>query len=482
MSNSKFRRTAPIFLLGLALTSLVGCQNSSSDSDVIKITFWHTSGASLAGGFETAATEFEALVLEHEGVKVEVTPSYQGNYDDIENKVTKGFATGTVPTIAIAYPDAVADFLALDTKNKGYVCNLSSYAEDSEIGFGKESWFGDGPISDFVPAFYNEGSKYGKEGLYSLPFMKSSEALFYNYDRVAAYGKNYTPEGYTSPLSSASSIKNFMANLTWDQLIDFCRYIKSQSNSSQYTAPLWYDSDSNLFITESYQRDIPYTSLGSDGTLSIDFNNDAAKSMVSELKQDYDDGLLVTKGTQNTYGSDAFKNEKCVFSVGSTGGTDYNDPGDNFTSVAVKVPYANDNPLYVSQGPTLCVLNSPGESDETNSIRSKYAFKFIKYLTSTEVNAKLCVNYSSGYTPVRTSCYSTDLYTQWIEDSQDSLSGLAANVVVNELSDKYFTTPAAKGSSTTRDQVGGIITNVLLQDTSVESAFQSAYQQSVLAK
>lgn len=480
-------QTLPIFLLGF-VSLLVSCGSpassetgSSTDSgDTIKIEFWHASGADLAKSFTKAGKSFAALVKEHENVNVEVEVTYGGGYSDIRTNVLNGFAVGSVPTIAVAYPDTVADFLAADKSNSGYVCDLSKYANDETIGFGKETWLNDGPSSDIIDTFYKEGSCYGKEGMYSLPFMKSSEVLFYNYERVAAYGRNYTPKGFSGPLNSATSVKSFMANLTWDQLMDFSRYIKEQDTEKNYYSPLIYDSDDNLYITQSMQRKIPFTSLDSDGTLSADFNNDQAKAMVSELKQDYDDGLITTKGTNGTYGSNDFIKEKCVFTIGSTGGTDYNTPSD-FTAIAVKAPFSNDNPTYVSQGPTLTVLNNPGLSSAKNALATKYAFKFIKYLTGAELNTTMCLNDSAGYVPVRASAYKTTAFTEWLEENKTSLSGMAASVVTEQLSDKYFNTVAAQGSSTARTEVGGIITNVFAGKKTINDAFQSAYAQTCLA-
>jgi multiple sugar transport system substrate-binding protein len=444
------------------------------------VIFWHTSGAGLGNSYEKAAANFAALVKQNEGVDVEITCAYQGGYSDIESKITKGFASGDVPTLAVAYPDHVADYLAADVKNRGFVCNLSQYIDDPTIGFGKESWIGDGAVSDFIPAYYQEGTKYAKTGVYSLPLMKSSEAMFYNYARVVSLGKGFTPSGSTTALSTVSDVKNFVAKMNWSDLIAFARYVKAKPEAADLLAPIFYDSDSNLFISQSYQRDIPYLSVASDGKCSVDFNNDQAKAMVRELKAAYDEGLLVTEGSQGTYGSDSFKQEKCLFTIGSTGGTGYSDPQGSFTAEAVPVPYSNNNPLYVSQGVTLTILNSTSVSDSENALRTKYAFKFAKYLTSTNLNTMLCINDSQGYSPVRSSCYETDTYKTYVEDNSDSLM-VKAGQVVSSIRDHFLVSPAVKGSAKGRTEVGGILTKVFKNMASVDDAFTSAYQQTTLA-
>jgi ABC-type glycerol-3-phosphate transport system substrate-binding protein len=474
-------------LLGLTF-SLAACGATPATSgstsvapsgDTIKITFWQVNGATLLSAFQDAGKAFAALAKTNDNVNLDIEVTYEGGYSDVRSKVLNGFAVGNVPTIAIAYPDSVADFIAADTDKKGYVVNLGDYVEDEKIGFGKEAWIGDGPISDLVPAFYQEGSHYAQSGLYSLPFMKSSEVLFYNYDLAVYYGKTFTPSGTTAPLSTASAVKNFMANCTWSQLLEFAQHIKNASGT-KFTAPIWYDADENLYISQSYQRDIPYISETSAGKLSADFVNDDAKAMVKEWKDAYDKGLLVTKGTQGTYGSTAFKEEKCVFTIGSTGGTGYSDSS-SFQAEAVKVPYSNGKPLYVSQGPTFTVLNSTGLSAEANALAAKYAFKFIKYLTSAKINSVLCANNSEGYCPVRISGYETDAYQTYIEENAENLLGKAAKIVTTELPDKYFYTPAIKGSATARTSVGGIVSQVLLGKQTIDAAFTSAYAQTMKA-
>src|SRR5574344_1146898 len=114
--NKRFFPLSSLFL-GLAFC-LVSCgggatnngsssANSSTASNTVKLSFWHTSGAGLAASYAKAATTFSDLVKKNEGVDVNITISYQGGYSDIERKISNGFATGDVPTLAIAYPDHV---------------------------------------------------------------------------------------------------------------------------------------------------------------------------------------------------------------------------------------------------------------------------------------------------------------------------------------------------------------------------------------
>ena len=89
--------------------------------------------------FQNKADEFAKLVKENEGVDISINAgqdAYQGSYVDIHNKIMSGFNTGDFPTIAVAYPDHVADYIAAESVPGKYVVNLAELATDEKIGFG----------------------------------------------------------------------------------------------------------------------------------------------------------------------------------------------------------------------------------------------------------------------------------------------------------------------------------------------------------
>ncbi len=463
----------------IALVTLFGGLSSCSKTDAsttsasgntptgtVNIEFWHTFGKTVLSAFESKISKFEKLVKENEGVDVKIKMTYQGGYDDLLDKVQKGFSTGNYPNLAIAYPDHVAQYLKAEGANDGkYVVDLTKYINSDTIGFGKESYLGDGEASDFVDAFYQEGQNYVKEGIYSLPVMKSSEVLFYNKTQVASYAKKFD-----ASLNSDAKVEKFMSTLTWEKFIEFCRFIKNNATTSTMEVPFIYDSDSNLFITKCYQNDIDFLSINQDGQGQILFNNEKAKSMVQTLKSYYDEGLIATKGTYGTYSSEKFKTEKCLFTVGSTGGAGYNYPsGDSFEVGVVPVPYENKQ-CYVTQGLTATVLNH----DDADGNKALYSYKFLKYITSAEINADLCVNGSEGYSPVRKSAYETDFYKEYLENVDDDFMPKVANIVYKDIGGKYFVTPCFPGSAKARDEVGGLLTQVFLGKKGIEDAFKDA--------
>ena len=441
-------------------------QGGSSQSGATSVTvkFWHTFGQTVEDALKSKRQSFHDLVLANDGVDVTIDLKYQGSYDDIAKKISDGYSVMNTPTMAVAYPDNVADYLEIGkSTNSEFVVNLEKFVNDATIGFGKEKWLGDKyGEDDFIEEFYNEGKQYTVEGTYSLPFLKSTEIMFYNLDALIDVMRTYKPEFN----NSETKIKEYMSRLSWDEFINLCTYIKNNTmNNPDYNmleVPMFYDSDANLFITKMFQNNIPYSSIN-NGKGKIDFqettNFNKTVEMLDGLRQLYANGLMTTKGIKNTYGSDYFTGEKCIFSIGSSGGSGYNFPqAEAFTLGVCRVPASNNNPLYVSQGPTLAVFNDRGLSNDANALAQKYAWKFMKYITNAQASAEICVNGSEGYVPVRNSAYETAFFQQFMEEGERYAQ--CYKVVVDDINSDagYLVSPAFKGSASLRDEVGSALT------------------------
>lgn len=475
-------------LLATLATSACGPNNNGGDGDTVNIYFWHTFGQTIVETLERKINQFVDLVEENEGVKVQIHLSNSGSYDDILKKINDGFAAGNIPTMAVAYPDHVAEYLNRETYAGQYVVNLQTMADNEEYGFNTQPYLGDSAgMDDFVQTYIDEGTHYAREGLYSIPFMKSSEIMFYNVEAVQlALNGNSEFTGYRPEFAgSEDQINAFLRNLTWDKFMDFCEFINAnkQHISNTIEVPAYYDSDANLFISKMFQNNVPYSSVNEDGSGNVDFKDgealQAAKDIVRELKEDFDKGLFTTKGVKGTYGSNDFTQIKSIFSIGSTGGTGYNVPAsDAFTVGVVKVPYDN-TPMYVSQGPTLCIMNSSTISEQENSMRVRYAWEFIKYLTNANNNVEICINGSNGYVPVRESAYETDDFMAFIEGGD--IYAEASRVSFEDIDNNFIVTPVFKGSATLRDEGGSILASVFRNTKDIDTAFDDAINETLLA-
>lgn len=430
--------------------------SSSAESGEVVVPFWTTFGQKNGEALKKKAEDFSAIIEKETGKKVTINTTYEGGYDDIRNKITQGFSAGNIPTMAIAYPDHVANYLTINDGE--YVYDIEDFIKDPEIGLGKQKYLGDeGGEEDFVEAFIDEGRHYAKDGTFSMPLMKSSEVLFYNMSAVRSIFKIAHPE-----ITGDDNIRSYMSNLTWDEFIEFAQIAVDHKVISTLDFPIWYDSDSNLLISKLYQEKIGYCSIDDNGKGKIDFESgesrEKAEAFVSSLVDAHNKHLLTTKGVENTYGSDAFTNGKSIFEIGSSGGTGYNDP--EFAYGVCKVPVSNNNPLFVSQGPTLTFLKNPAISEAQNAERMKYAWQFAKYITNASTNVYLCVYGSEGYLPVKYSAYDTPEFVDFLENGE--IYAASAKVLINDIDGAYFNAPVFKGSADLRDQCGGIVTGALL--------------------
>ncbi len=473
----KKTRISAFILAAAGLIGLAACGESGGSgggsSNKISIPFWTTFNKETEDELLKQCAAFSKLVKENEGVDVEVLPDPRGGYDEVEGFVIDSFTTGTTPTLAVAYPDNVATYLGKEHTPGEYVVNLNKFVNDSSLGFAADEYLNPSKkgIDDFVQSFVEEGTNYIREGMYSMPYMKSTELMLYNKSVV---------EKLLNDMGIQTGVTKYMNELTWDQMLALLR--QANGNRARYgltdadACPLYYDSDGNYFISQCFQRNINYISY-KNGKGSIDFVNDEAKAMVNELKSLYDEGLVLTKGSnKGTYSSSWFTAGKSIFVVGSTGGSGYSDPGVSFTNGVCKFPTYKNIPAsrakYVSQGVTVTMLNNSKISKEENELRCKYAWKFLKYITNEKNNINIALT-SNGYIPVRESAYKNADYAEYL--AQKDYMSVCANTVVNEINGNYFNYPVFVGSAEARDAVEGIITNVLLNKSTTDEAFSDAY-------
>lgn len=421
----------------IAMAGLAGCKSGDGK---IHVKFWHTMGQANQEMLDRMIAEFQEV-----NPDVVIEAYSQGGYSDIAKKINDAIPAGTTPTMSFCYPDNVASYMT-----SGAIEDMSSYVNNEEYGFTPE----EKGVEDFVKAYWDEGKTYPQEGLFSVPYAKSTEVIFYNATIFKAYG-------WTIPT-------------TWDEMWDLCATIKSTLGSAvEY--PLGYDSDSNMFITFCEQNNIPYTTKDGEGADHYLFVNDQAKAMVTSLKEKYKGGLLITKGCSSnaTYTSTKFTNQKIIMSIGSTGGTSYN-KSLNFEVGVAPLPGTATNRHVVSQGPSVCFFKRASSAEKIA------AWKFYKHITSTTNSATYAIN--TGYEPVRKSSLESPAFLAYLDEGGENyitpnggnLLATAANCTKDKYDGQYFYSDVFNGSAQARDAVGGIISNFFLDTKSVDEAFSEA--------
>lgn len=444
--------TCALAMLG---TAMVGCNTKKY---AINITFWHTMGQTLQGVLDRFIKEFQ-----EENPDVGITHAAQGGYDDLEEKLSAAIPAGTTPTMAYCYPDHVAEYMESNA-----ILQLDDFVNDEVLGFSEE----DGLVDDIIPTYWQEGQEYKKEGIFSVPYSKSTEILFYNKDVFEDAAHHASGQAYEVPT-------------TWEAMEALMAEAKADYPDK---IVLGYDSDANMFITLCEQYGIPYTSLNKEtGVGSADFNNAAAKAMMTKLVDWVDKGYLTTQGlSSGAYTSTQFKEGSLLMSIGSTGGTSYN-YDKNFQIGLAQLPAPDtEHPFdfggtlpktnhIIMQGPSICFFKKSTQAER------EAAWKFYKFIVKSMNTASWCVK--SGYSPIRQSSFDSDAMKDYLAETQTGADELIQRVVAryDELSARYYVSPAFHGSSTARKQVDGILSNVALGTKSLDAAFADAYSRTMFA-
>ncbi len=444
------------------------------------IVFYSSQGSKYQAVTETAIQEFETKYPGWTVDHVQV-----GSYDDVFDQVKNGLKGGLQPDLAYCYADHVAEYL-----DSGKVVDMGEYLTDSRSytynidGMGYKVGrigFSDSDVENFIPNYMEEGKAenfggyeaagFTEDSLLTIPFVKSTEVLYYNPDALDALGAEVPT--------------------TWDELWDICEMAREKW---PLCTPLGYDSEANWFITMAKQQGFGYTSA--DPNNHYLFNNDGAKQWLTDLADRYDppQGYFTTFGIYGAYTSNLFvkgpEEGGTVFCIASSA-SQYM-AGNNFTTEVAPIPGVmrdadgDGTPELhaecISQGPSLVMLTG-GHGVSNASEKEIMTFQFVKELLDVDFQAKFAS--VSGYNPMRTDVYDVESYANFLE-GKDPETGipLTGNQLVSakvakveaQLTDRFFTTPAFVGSSKARQEMSDVVVNVVLGRRTPKEALQNAYK------
>ena len=438
--------------------AVLNIENMTYDGSAVTIKFYHTMGGALSSLLSEYIVEFNAL---YPNIKVET--SQNGGYDDLKAQIATEINVGGQPNIAYCYPDHVALYNVT-----GAVVSLDSFINCTatiERADGTTETIGltDAQKADFIQGFYNEGKQFGDGMMYTMPFSKSTEVLYYN--------KTFFEE------------HNLSVPTTWEEMEALCAKIKEIDPNC---IPLGYDSEANWFITMCEQLGSPYTSA-EEGNHFL-FDNAKNKEFVKMFREWHKKGYVTTQEIYGSYTSGLFTakagSQRCYMCIGSSAGASYQAPkiDENTNDYPFEVgiagiPQVNaNNPKVISQGPSLCIF---GKENPQEVIAS---WLFVKFLT-TNKDFQAEFSMASGYVPVLKSVGDNPKYAEFLAkaDGGAYISALSAKVCL-EQKDAYFTPPAFNDSSIARVEVGALMNKCLSEETSdvdalIDQAFADAIEE-----
>ncbi len=441
----------------------------------VTITFSHTMGAGLQNALNDAIAEFNLIYP-----NIHIEHNMEGNWGDLHKTISTKIQAGRQPNIAYCYADHVADYNVSEA-----VVPLDDFLPDGaykdvkvsaiKLNEGGEQVLdeNDNPVTEEVsfnltqdeydmynPVCFKEGRNIsGSEKLYAIPWAKSTEVMFYNKTFFDAHSERIS------------------VPTTWAEMEEVCKEIKAICTEENLSAvPFGYDSEENLFITQCEQRGTKYTAAEGDHFL---FNNAENKAFVQTFKEWYDNDYFETGSLSGSdYTSTLFTEQKIFMSIGSTGGTTYNIDTSSgtipFEVGIAPVPQMDSDPAHMKllmQGPSVCIF----KSDDPQKVMASWLF--VKFCT-TNLVYQHDVARNNGYMPVLKNevMMTNPAYATWIDkaNGKENLTALAVKVAM-QYEDKYFTSPAFRGSAEAREQVGLLMQGVLTGNKTLDAAFNDAY-------
>ena len=444
-----------LLLLSLLLT-LTACHGSREQktfeipaefdtSRNYEITFWAKNDTNMTqvGIYKDAIAAFQELYP-----NITVNLRLYTDYGKIYNDVITNIATNTTPNVCITYPDHIATYLTgADT-----VVPLDELFSDSKYGLGGSEVRFDAPtVQEIIPQFLGECEFNGH--YYAIPYMRSTEACYVN--------KTYVEKlGYTLP-----------GVLTWDFIWEVSEAAMAQDsegnflvNGQKVLIPFMYKSTDNMMIQMLRQLDGGYsTSLG-----EIQIFNDTTRDLLKSIA-----GPSASKAF-NTFKASGYPANflnagQCIFAIDSTAGATWmgsdaplvdiaEEKLVQFETVVMTVPqFDPENPLMISQGPSMCVFNK----DDPQEVLASWLFA--QFMLTNEV--QIAYSQTEGYCPVTAKAQESEEYQDYLgrsgEDNDLYYSiKLDATRLLLENTGNTFVTPVFNGSASLRNAAGQMIEEV----------------------
>ena len=426
-----------------------------------EITFWakNDTNVNQTRIYNQAIEDFEALYP-----NISVNLRLYTDYNKIYNDVITNIATDTTPNVCITYPDHIATYIS----GENTVVPLDNLFTDERYGLGGSELLFESPsVDQIVPQFLDECTINGVH--YCMPYMRSTEALYINKTYVEALG-------YEIP-----------DIVTWDFIWEVSNAATAKNpdgtyaiNGQEVMIPFIYKSSDNMMITMLRQLGAGY----SDDYGNIDIFNDTTTSILRTVADETALGAFSTF-TVSGYPGNFLNAGQCIFGVDSTAGSTWMGPHAplsdihesnivDFEMVVRPVPqYDTENPLMMSQGPSVCVFNKEDPQEVLAS------WLFAQYLLTNDV--QIAYAGTEGYVPVTTMAQESQDYQDYLNDPEEYSIKIDVTNMFLENIGNTFVTPVFNGSTSLRNAAAQLINNtvksVRRRETIDDEYFANMYEE-----
>ncbi len=476
ISKRLFSLILALVLLLLSLSSCHGAREKAAfeipeNFDTEKnyeITFWAKNDSNLTqvNIYRQAITDFEELYP-----NITVNLKLYTNYGDIYKDVLTNIGTGTTPNVCITYPDHIATYMT----GENTVVPLTSLIDHPKYGLGGSEVRFDSPAKEeMIPKFLEEGRLSGD--YYALPFMRSTEACYVNVDYVEKLG-------FTLP-----------EVLTWDFVFEVAEAAAEKDAEGNYLLngqktliPFIYKSTDNMMIQMLKQKEASYSTESGEILL---FNDDT-KGILNDIA-DLTKAQAFSTFKISGYPANFLNAGQCIFAVDSTAGATWmgadaplvDIPEENmvdFETRVMAVPqFDPENPIMISQGPSICIFNKEDSGEVLAS------WLFAQFMLTNEV--QIAYSQTEGYAPVTSKAQNSPEFTDYLSRSGEN-GELYYNIKIDAVkllmnnTENTFTTPVFNGSASLRDASGALIEGVVkgvkrkqnVDESFIEKLYEDTY-------
>lgn len=382
--------------------------------------------------YSKAARDFESL---YPNVKINIR--FYTDYKDIYNDAITNISTKTTPNVCISYPDHIATYMT----GANVVVPLNSLMSDAKYGLGGSEVRFDSVKKEEIVSKFLEECAFG-DTYYALPFMRSTEACYINKDLVEKLG-------YEVP-----------DILTWDYIWEVSEKAAQKDENGLYIngqnvmIPFIYKSTDNMLITMLRQLGAGY----SDASGGIKLFNDTTAEVLKEISSHAGTRAFSTFGI-SSYPGNYLNAGQCIFAIDSTAGATWMGSDAplmdihssnvvKFETVVRTVPqYDTENPLMISQGPSICLFNK----DDKQEVLASWLFMQFLLTNETQIN----YSFTEGYVPVTLKAQNDPAYKDYINYSGEpdelhyNIKLEAARLLLDNM-ENTFITPVFNGSASLR--------------------------------
>ena len=394
------------------------------------------------------------------------------DYGKIYNDVITNISTRTTPNVCITYPDHIATYMT----GVNVMVPLNDLMAHTEYGLGGSALLFDGPAQDeIVPKFLEECSFGG--AYYALPYMRSTEACYVNKTFVEKLG-------FTLP-----------EKLTWDFVWEVADAAAEKDadgtylvNGQKVMIPFIYKSTDNMMIQMLRQKGAGYST--EDGEILL--FNDTTEELLYEIADHVEKGAFSTFKLSG-YPANFLNAGQCIFGIDSTAGATWMGSDAplvdiseenlvQFETVVMEIPqFDPENPVMISQGPSVCVFNKEDPQEVLAS------WLFTQYLLTNDM--QIAYAQTEGYVPVTLKAQQSAEYKDYLSragednDLYYQIKMDATNLLLDHIDDT-FVTPVFNGSASLRDAAGALIENVnksVRRSQTVDEAYMEKLQADILS-